>query len=198
MSNIICFDTETTGVDVRMGDEMLSLAIIDDNGNELFNKRFRPSNKINLENGWPEAEKKNHISLKDVIMLPTFEHYRKEVQEIFDNADVIIGYNTGFDINMVKAGKIILPEMNCVKAKTECVRKDGRPLVVHDVMRLYSDTFGGRWPKLVALAEKYNYKWQGAAHDALFDTKATLYCFNKLQEEIERNKSILRGTQLHL
>jgi len=197
MSNIICFDTETTGIDPRVGDEMLSLAIIDGDGNELFNKRFRPTNKKNLEFGWPEAEKINHISLKDVITLPTFEHYRDEVQKIFDDADEIVGFNTAFDIKMVKAGKIKLPDMDYAQALTKCDRKHGKPLVVHDVMRMYSDTFGGKWPKLVALAEKYRYNWQGDAHDALFDTKATLYCFEKLQEEIKNANSVLRGTQLH-
>ena len=46
-----------------------------------------------------------------------------------------------------------------------------------------------KWVKLTKCAEHYGYDWnsnEGAAHNSLSDCFATLYCYNKLQEELNR------------
>ena len=39
------------------------------------------------------------------------------------------------------------------------------------------------YKKLTICAKYYDYKWEGTQHDALADTKATLYCFNIIKEQ---------------
>ena len=83
MSKIICFDLETTGTDYH-SDEILQIAIINGYGQRLLNE-YVNSPKC------PEAEAVNNISLSDVRSCLPFSYYKETIQEIFDNADYVIG-----------------------------------------------------------------------------------------------------------
>lgn len=164
---IIFFDTETTGITVS--DEILSLAIVDQDGNTLFNELIRPSRKKK----WPEAARVNHITPDMVKNRPTFRFFREQIQRIFDQADLVVGYNTDFDLGFVR---------------NKGIRYSG-PVV--DVMEEFAPIYGEwsdyfesyKWQKLTTCARYYGYDWgDSAAHDALADTLATRFCFYRIVE----------------
>lgn len=166
---IIIFDTETTGLNPYGNDEILQIAIINGNGEELFNSYIKPE----LRKTWTKAAQINGITPRMVKDSPTFTEVKDEVQKIFNNAELIIGYNVEFDLQFVMASGIK------IKKKT----------LIFDVMKEYAvargeyDSYRGdyKWCKLEECASKYNYKFD--AHDADEDAKATLHCYNSLLKD---------------
>lgn len=159
MKKIIVLDTETTGLSQYM-DDILQLSIIDDEGYVLFNDYFKPVKKTS----WKQAEAIHHISLEMVANQNTFAQRQDEIQAIIDDADVIVGYNVTFDLNFLKEHGIY------ISGATEIV----------DVMKGFGFIIGnGRYTKqkLSTCADYYGYVWEDAAHNALADAKATLYCY---------------------
>lgn len=164
--NIICLDTETTGLSIEK-DEILQLSIIDGDGNILLNEYMRPVSR----KSWPNAQKIHGISYKDVSNCFTLSCYKDEIEKIFLNADVVVGYNlTGFDLPML------------FHAGIANNFKDG--CIICDVMDKYASINGEyneytgeyKFKKLRDCAAHYGYtgdKW----HDALDDARATLFCF---------------------
>lgn len=174
-SKLICFDTETTGLDDAK-DEILSIAIIDANGNTLLSSFVRPMH----HRRWPDAERINHISPKMVADAPTMEELKPQIQDIFDQAEYIVGYNVWFDLGFLESSGIHVKEKNVI-----------------DVMRQYSGK--GRWQKLTVCAEDLGYSWgEDVAHGSLADAKATLFCFYRLHSREmwkEARKQILDVTR---
>lgn len=167
--NIICLDTETTGVD-RLSDEILQLSIIDGSGVVLFDEYIKPLHHAN----WDEAEKVNHISPSMIKDCKPLLHYSDAIQHILEDADVIVGYNIrDFDLPFIfNAG---IP----YKAKENSV--------IVDVMLSFAEVYGEynprfseyKWQKLKTCAEYYSYS-EDSWHNSLDDAKATLYCFYKI------------------
>lgn len=166
MKNIICLDTETTGLD-REKDEILQLSIIDGDGNILFDNLIKPSHR----RSWANAQKIHGISPADVSGCRTLWDYKSEIESILLNADIIVGYNImSFDLPMLFNHGI----------KNEV--KDGS--VVCDVMQEYAfvngewndKTCDWRYKKLIDCAEYYKYPGH-SWHNALDDARATLFCF---------------------
>lgn len=164
--NIICLDTETTGID-RLHDEILQLSIINGDGQVLFNEYFKPVSKTS----WDKAESINGISPSDVMNCRSLLSYRKQIEKILSTADVIVGYNVhNFDLELLFNGGI-----------RSCIKKDS---VIVDIMHSFSAIYGEwsnyhgsyKYQKLITCAEYYGYsgsRW----HDSLDDAKATLFCF---------------------
>ena len=89
--NFLYVDTETTGLDPA-GDEILSVSVLGENGETVFNSKCRPLRKT----CWPQAQKINGISPSDVKDCPTFAELLPQLQKIFEN-NRIVAYNMGFD-----------------------------------------------------------------------------------------------------
>ena len=155
MKKYVVIDTETTGLKAGE-DEVLSLAIVDESGRELFNKRFRPVHK----RSWPEAQKINGISWKDVKNEKELLDYSDELRQYFDGTYAIAGYNTFFDIKMLRGSGLYIAHVEVI-----------------DVMREFNNIFGGH-NKLVDCAKYYGYSFD--AHDALNDARATAYCYTQM------------------
>lgn len=165
----IILDTETTGLESYI-DEILQLSIIDEQGNVLFNEHFKPI----IATEWKAAESVNGISPEMVADCKDIYHYFSEIQQILYDADTIIGYNTEFDLAFLQSCDFQLYE------DTETV----------DVMREFAPIYGEwsenrqdwKWQKLTTCAAYYNYDWSkaAAAHNALGDCFATLFCYNRL------------------
>lgn len=165
---VIVLDTETTGL---LGShEVIDLAIVDLNGNILFNARFRPVR----HKFWPKASAVNGIYWDDVSDEYPFSVYRKIVQKIINAADKVIGYNISFDAHMLRNEGITIPG--------ECV----------DIMEPFAEIYGEwndyfqnyKWQKLTTCAHYYGYQWDEKkdAHGALADALATLYCYQQMQK----------------
>ena len=159
-SRILVFDTETTGT--RPTDEILQITILDGYGTTLFDSFIRPKRNKH----WKEAEAVNNISYQMVEDKPFFADVKAEIQGLFNNALLVVGYNVNFDINFVKAEGIVVSGQ------------------IFDVMTAFAsyranvDKSVYRKCKLVECAEYFGHSY--SPHDSAEDAKVTLACFNDL------------------
>jgi DNA polymerase III subunit epsilon len=96
---VIVFDCETTGIDFTK-DQVIELCVqhgLDDSATSRV-WRMKPNVPIN-----PAAQAVHGISMADLEGCASFAAYADEVVEVFANAEVIIGYNLSFDIDMLQA-----------------------------------------------------------------------------------------------
>jgi DNA polymerase-3 subunit epsilon len=96
---IIVFDVETTGTD-RRRDQVIELCVqlgIHE-GAEARTWRIKP--EVPISDG---AQAVHGISMEDLADCPAFDAVADEFRGIVDRADVLVGYNLAFDIDMVQA-----------------------------------------------------------------------------------------------
>jgi len=175
LRDIICFDTETTGV--GPGAEILQLSVMDGTGDVVFDEYIRPRHTTE----WPEAERVHHISPAMVAEKETMDFHQERIAAILENAKIYVGYNILFDIRMLKYAGFSM----------EPFHRKGSQVI--DVMRNFAPIYGDwnparnsyRWQKLETCAQYYRYDWgDEKAHGALADTRATLYCFKRMNQLI--------------
>lgn len=166
----VIIDTETTGL-VPGKDELLQVSIINKEGAVLFDEYIKPT----VHSEWKAAEAVNHITPEMVSDCLRIEERINELQAIFDNVNTVIGYNTDFDIQFLKAAGIKIKSVRCI-----------------DVMREFAPIYGEwnedrqdwKWQKLTTCAAYYGYDWNKAsAHNSLGDCFATLHCYNEMQKK---------------
>ena len=168
----ICIDTETTGLDPAGGDEILQLSIVDaDTKQVIFDKYFKPEHKKE----WADAARVNHITPEMVKDCKSIREYYTDIQNIFDSAEEIIGYNTRFDLKFLEVTASIAPLKS---AK------------IVDVMQMFAKTYGRwdednqkyKWVKLTDAAEYFGFDWdQYPAHNSLGDVFATLHVYDAMR-----------------
>lgn len=173
---ILCFDTETTGLDSNV-DEVLQFSAITNDGFE-FNQYYKPEH----HDSWEQAMSVHGITPDFVADKPKFasEDNVARLQQMIDEADLLVGYNLIFDVGFLeKVG----------------IRCDHKPQF--DVMRVFAPIYGEwsdnnkawRWKKLIVCADYYGYEWgENGAHDALGDVKATLHCYEKMTRRWRKNE----------
>lgn len=157
----IVFDIETTGLNKNGDDEILSLSIIDEEGNVLLNQLFKPEHHTS----WPRATEVNGIKYSDVKDKPTFKETLPVIQNIFNEAQMLIGYNSiNFDLPLLKQKGLIVGNVEHfdVMAAFKAYRKQKSN------------------PKLTTCANYFKFKWEEKAHTSLGDVKATLYCYKQM------------------
>lgn len=157
-NDYIFLDTETTGLNINGDDEVLEIAIIDNNNNVLLNSLVKPKNK----SSWIEAEIIHGISPKAVKNAPTLEDLEDQIIEAIKNKVLVI-YNANYDKQFFN--DYIL----------------SKPLEIVCCMVEYQKYFNfSKWQKLTKAADYFDHVWEGSAHRALADTKATRTVFNNL------------------
>jgi len=101
-ANVVCIDIETTGLRYS-SDEILQVTICDGDGNILFDSYTRPSR----HKSWPKAQEVNHITWDMVKDSPSIVDVSFEIEDILNNASLIIGFNINrFDFEFLKRGRI--------------------------------------------------------------------------------------------
>ena len=172
---VVCLDVETTGLDPR-SDEVLQVAFVRGDGEVLLSRYVRPEH----HSSWPSAQRTHGISPSMVEGCPLLASLKPEIEEVFEDVDLIVGYNVAFDFLFLRAAGI----------------STGRA-PVFDVMREFAPV-AGRWD-----ADRQRYAWASLsycakyygvplhAHDAIGDARATLGCFWAM---IGRDSAISRAT----
>lgn len=169
--NIVCFDCETTGLAVNSGDELLQLTLVNDK-TILFEKYLKPHKK----KSWYYAMKVNHITPKMVENEEYPETYREQVQNIFDNADYIVGHNVSFDINFVTKGMgIHIPKEKVID--TLSLYKQISPSGSHHLKDAVTQFCPEELETFIA-----------GAHNASTDAKYTLIVLRKMQQQLLEEK----------
>lgn len=158
----IILDTETTGFSAEH-DDVLEIAIIDDQGKVLLNSLVRPVKKTE----WPEAQAVNGITPEMVANAPTLIELAPQIAAAFKGAQAVM-YNAAFDYAFLKP---------CLGGMVE-----GVDYHVHCAMRRFSVMHGvwdgrenkndyRRWKQVEASAI-VGHVWSGDAHRALADALA--------------------------
>lgn len=95
---VVIFDVETTGTDNRR-DQVIELCVqFGLDGGPSHTWRIKPSAPIS-----PGAQAVHGISAEDLECCPSFGQVAAAVREVFQQAEVLIGYNLAFDIEMLQA-----------------------------------------------------------------------------------------------
>ena len=95
-----------------------------------------------------------------------------------ESGRLLVAYNAEFDLDFLEAVGY----------------RPTNEQTVYDVMSVfaevygeYSDYHGGyKWQKLTVAANYFGYKFH--AHDSLEDARATLHCYKKIQELLEKQQ----------
>lgn len=175
--NGIVYDLETTGLCPlpEWGDEILSMCIMDLQGNVLFEHYFKPEHTEE----WSKAAAINGITPEKVANEKPFSFYKDEIQGIFDAADILITYNgINFDNSFLEAAGIKIP----------AVTQFDVMLKFAWLMHEWDDYHKGwSWWKLTECAAYYGYGFP--AHDATEDVRATLHCYKAMVFQKGRKRS---------
>ncbi len=166
-SRILIFDTETTGLSPTM-DEIIQITILNGRGDRLFSSYIKP---VLPHPQWKIAERTHHISKKMVEDAPKFKDVRREIQELFNNAQLVVGYNVNFDLQFIESAGII------VSGKIFDVMTEFAKYTAETTGRSYRNY------KLSFCASHYGYSFN--EHNSEDDAKATLFCFDRLINEQE-------------
>ncbi len=120
---VVVFDTETTGTDPQ-ADQIIELTLQFglDASASARTWRFRPDRPIA-----PGAQRVHGISMEDLADAPRFVDKADEVAALLDAAEVWVGYNLRFDLDIVQA--------ELQRARKPQLSLDGRVLV--DPYRLW-------------------------------------------------------------
>lgn len=166
-SKVIVLDTETTGFGKDA--EVLQLSVVDGEGETLFNEYFRP---VHTES-WAEAMAVNHITPEMTADKPPLLSKKREIETIIQDADLVVGYNIGFDMRMLTQNGIEV---------------DDQARKYFDVMDEFK-TFRrrGKWCRLSRAAAYYGIH-EDNLHNSLSDARLTAACFRKLKEDLCRGE----------
>lgn len=161
----VVLDFETTGINMYHDDEVVQVAIINQDEDILVNELCKPKRHFS----WPNAQRIHGISPSDVKDKLSFESYIDVIKDIFDNCEFIVCYNVAFEQGILKNYGV-----------------DTKKYKFRDPMKEFAPIYGemgsrGRykWKSLTACAKYYGYQF--AAHDALEDVKATRFCFEQIE-----------------
>lgn len=170
------YDIETTGTDIN-SDEVLQISIINDKGDTLLNSYVRPEKHTE----WKNAEMIHGISPEKVKTSPVISELKNQIQEIVDNAELIVGYNLDtFDVPFLEESAGI----NFKDKETYDVMLAFAPIYGD-----YNERYGNyKWKSLSICADYYGYEFN--AHDSLEDVKATLYCYEKVKDYYENIEEV--------
>ena len=175
LDRVVCLDVETTGLDLR-SDEVLQIALVRGDGEVLLSRYVRPEH----HSSWPLAQRTHGISPSMVEGRPSLVSLKPEIEKVFEDVDLIVGYNVAFDLLFLQSAGISFGNAS-----------------VFDVMREFAPV-AGRWD-----ADRQRYAWVSLAycakfygvplraHDALGDAQATLGCFwAMIERDSTRNRPI--------
>lgn len=183
--DLVVIDFETTGLNNRFlsgcMDEILSVAIIDQDGNTLLSTLCSTSKRRT----WEEAEKLHGITPEMVKDMPSFSEILPKVKEILYKAKEVIAYNISFEMGFLWAYDAMNNFPGGTKIR-EMVDWGLDPMLMFSAYKGELSKYGDiKWQKLTTAAKHFKYSHK--AHDALEDVKATLFVYNALMKYVTEN-----------
>lgn len=169
----VVLDFETTGTNRYHNDEVLQVAIINQDEEVLLNELCKPKHHFS----WNSAQRVHGISPAMVKDKLSFDNYLDKIIEIFDQSEFIVCYNTSFEQGMLENYGIDI---------TKYTFKDP----MKDFAVIYGEIGyrgGYKWQSLTTCANYFGYQFD--AHDALQDVKATRFCFEQIEAYHLKNKN---------
>lgn len=174
----VVMDFETTGINKYHNDEVVQVAIINQDDEILLHELCCPKHHFS----WVDAQKVHGITPAMVKNKMPFEHYLEQIISIFEDYDFIVCYNIAFEKGMLENYGI-----------------DVSKYQFHDPMKEFAPIYGEKsyrggykWKSLTVCAQYFGFEFK--AHDALEDVKATRYCFDKIQELKNHKKQLQEAT----
>ncbi len=96
---IIVFDCETTGIDFTR-DQVIELCVQHGLGDAATSRVWRMKPAVAIH---PAAQAVHGITMEELADCPPFSAFADEITQVFAEADVIVGYNLSFDVDMLQA-----------------------------------------------------------------------------------------------
>lgn len=171
LSKIIIVDTETTGLGKT--DEILQLSVIDGLGNVLWDRYYRPLNHTS----WYYAQKVNHISPEFVADKPNIAEDSEEIISLFREYELILGYNTKFDLRMLANN---IQQFNELELKSEDVHNLYRKYETENLMPHLEKHDLGSVSSFLGFVTEEN----ESMHNSLTDVKATLFIYKRILQAL--------------
>ena len=164
----VYLDTETTGLrGIYAGgrDEIVEVAILDDQGKSVINQLVRPTR----QKSWPEAERIHRISPAMVADAPTRDEILPEVMDAVSDCLVVI-YNKAFDVGFFPAHVFQNSQVECAMLRYAEWRGE------------WNSHYGNyRWHKLQVAAKATGFKQSVEWHRAVADTIACRHVWRHLE-----------------
>lgn len=176
----VVIDFETTGfnppnLEHTRFDEVLSVSIIDQDGNTLLNSLCKPE----VRKTWKKAEAVNGITPAMVKDKPTFRELFPTIKGILQKSKYVIAYNIAFEYKFLMSFDCAFGFPGEGKIR-ETVVWGADPMLMYCAYKAIE-----RWQNLTTVARHFKYNFE--AHDSLEDVKATLHCYKKLLEYVKEN-----------
>ena len=105
----IAVTMHTTGYSLE-DDEIVELAIVDLDGNRLFNQQVKPQN---IEQ-WNASDASGGLAPNDVADCPELFQFEDEIRTLFDKAEVVVFEHQDFAVSLIEASWISLPDFRGV------------------------------------------------------------------------------------
>lgn len=157
----VYLDTETTGLSPHR-DEIVQIAVCNDNGQAIINSYIRPNDKKMTE-GWPQAALIHGIRPSMVAGAPTIDEVTDELIAAISGRRVVI-YNAQFDFPFLPT------RVRNSAVEACCAMLTFAAAPSHRKWNNYHKDW--RWWKLKEAAAAIGYSWKGRTHDALADALA--------------------------
>lgn len=182
MKNIVCFDTETTGVDIQK-DKIIQIAMVKfDSENfqtvDSFQKYTIPEGDFVIP---PEATEVHHLTKEFILQngVP-FNDVAQQIIDFFDGCDILSYNGNNFDVAIL--------QNNLAAVGVKWTLPDCK---YYDSMIIEKKIFG---MKLVDVYHRY-YNEDFEAHDAFADVNATIKVF---QKQMEQHKDLIDSMDLDI
>lgn len=167
--NALILDTETTGLE--SDDQVIEIAVIDKNGNVLFESRLKPSVEIN-----PEAQAIHGISAEHLAIAPTWPDIAAHLKALIENRTVI-AFNADFDSRLLQQTANAFGDDYWSWPVVESCAMS----IAAQAFRQWSPRGSGRI-SLSSAVRDAGIAWQGQAHSALGDALTTLELVKAIAE----------------
>lgn len=163
--NVVVLDVETTGKE-RATDQVIEICLRLGMSAEAESRTWRTRPTVAIH---PEATTVHGIRAEDLAECPAFAVASAEFRPLLEAADVIVGYNVAFDVDMIQAdfSRAGIPPLDLTRKR------------VVDVLRLWHHVE----PRtLVAAHEKFCKEPLVDAHQATVDVAATARVLTSMLE----------------